>query len=149
MSDFSDSDTRTARKRHNCLYCMEWIEAGELHHRQGGKWEGEWQDWRMHLDCLQAHYRESQDNPGGYGEVCQDDHERGRTCNESEDLRFKFKDELAQTIKGLQEKGESAGEIAHIVLGDVEEWQEEEARRLKGLKKLKGVFPAEKAKVTT
>lgn len=130
MSDFQNGNTVKARKRHQCIYCSEPIVIGEYHHRQGGMWEGEWQDWRAHLDCLEAHYRETQDGYGS-GEICQEPHQRGRTCGETEDKRFEFLKELAGYVSDDRKKNASDHDIAYMALGEVEEWQHQEEVRVK------------------
>jgi hypothetical protein len=127
MSDFGEGLTVKANKRHQCIWCYEPIVVGEYHHRYKGMWEGDWQDWRMHLDCIQAHYRESD----GDGEICQEPHQRGRTCGETEDKRFEFIRELAQIVEADRKKGKSDYEIAQTILGEVEEWQSVEEVRVK------------------
>ena len=51
MSDFGDTTWPTARKAHRCIWCGETILVGEKHAHYTGKWEGEFQDWRMHSEC--------------------------------------------------------------------------------------------------
>jgi hypothetical protein len=127
MSDFGEGRTVKAGKQHQCIWCYDPVVVGEYHHHYKGMWESDWQDWRMHLDCLKA-CREEQD---GDSEVHDEGHERGRTCEETENLRFKFKGELAEYIKDAIAKNESPQKIASMVLGDVEDWQGAEKIRVK------------------
>ena len=50
---FRDSDP-IARKEHICRWCGEKILIGEKYHRYCGRFEGEWQDTKMHLECSKA-----------------------------------------------------------------------------------------------
>lgn len=127
MSDFGEGRTVKAAKRHQCIWCYEPIVVGEYHYQYKGMWESDWQDWRMHSDCLEACDRERD----GDSEIHDEGHQRGRTCDETEDLRFKFKGELAEYVKDAIEKKESHHEIASMILGEVEEWQSAEEIRVK------------------
>ncbi len=51
MSDFGDSHWIVGRKAHRCSGCRSIIPQGELHFHFKGKWEGDWQDWRLHAEC--------------------------------------------------------------------------------------------------
>lgn len=42
-----------ARKPHRCIWCYEQIEKAEKHAHFTGKWNDEFQDWRMHEECLE------------------------------------------------------------------------------------------------
>ena len=53
MTDFGDTSWPVARKPHRCEWCGEVIAVGEKHARYVGKWEGDFQNWRMHSDCLE------------------------------------------------------------------------------------------------
>lgn len=129
MTDFSSDATVRARKPHRCLWCMDEIRVGERHHRAGGKWEGEWQDWRMHLECVEAHHREDKES-GGDGEVCNEGHQRGRTCHETEGERIKFIGELAEILEGCRIRGRSNRDTAQVLLGEVEAWHDQEELRV-------------------
>ncbi len=54
MSDFGAMRYPTARKPHSCLWCAETIQVKEKHAHFKGKWEDEWQNWRMHQECYDA-----------------------------------------------------------------------------------------------
>lgn len=41
-----------ARKDHKCLWCGEMILKGEIHTQFKGLWQGDWQNWRMHNECI-------------------------------------------------------------------------------------------------
>lgn len=51
MSDFGSTTYPSARKAHRCEWCGEAIPVGLRHMYFAGKWEGEWQNWRMHDEC--------------------------------------------------------------------------------------------------
>lgn len=54
MTDFGETTHPKAAKDHRCEWCGETILKGEKHVRFTGKWEGEFQDWRMHYECHEA-----------------------------------------------------------------------------------------------
>jgi hypothetical protein len=140
-SDFGGSQTVKARKRHPCAWCREPILAGEYHHRFTGKWEGDWQDWRMHLDCIEAHYREDRENHN-FGEICGESHQRGRTCGEIEANRFQLIVKLSEIVESSRRKGASDFETARAVLREVEEWQHSEKLRIEVARKAATTKPA-------
>lgn len=53
-TDFGDNTFPTARKTYRCEWCGELIKVGERHVKFSGKWEGEFQNWRMHSECHSA-----------------------------------------------------------------------------------------------
>lgn len=57
-----------ARKNYLCIYCGELILKGETHSKASGKWEGEFQSWRMHNECLEQHDEENM-RDGGDGVI--------------------------------------------------------------------------------
>ena len=82
---FGSPTTPVARKAHRCEWCWQGIAVGEKHYKYVGVWEGDFQDWRMHLDCLEAWKREDAANDSR-GEICDEKHGRGKCCgDESED----------------------------------------------------------------
>lgn len=64
---------------HRCVYCIERIAPGTKHNQYVGLWEGDFQNWRMHLECLDAHSEQTDE-----GEICDEAHLRGETCREKE-----------------------------------------------------------------
>jgi hypothetical protein len=54
MSDFGEMKTVTGIKDYRCEWCGETIPTGERHDHYVGKWEGEFQNWRMHVECYEA-----------------------------------------------------------------------------------------------
>ena len=52
MSTFGGLTFPVARKVHRCEWCGEAIPEGEQHSKSVGEWEGEFQSWRMHSECL-------------------------------------------------------------------------------------------------
>jgi hypothetical protein len=51
MSDFGDGKNIKPRKPHRCEWCYQKIEAGEICYQYKGMWQGDWQNWYMHLEC--------------------------------------------------------------------------------------------------
>ena len=56
MADFGDSFVVIGRKEHRCEWCGQMILKGERHHQYKGKWQDEWQNWRMHNECWDDHH---------------------------------------------------------------------------------------------
>ena len=81
MRAFGEGADVKARKAYCCAWCTTFIEKGERHYHYVGKWEGEFQDWRMHTDCEIAFRREDKATDGDGG-ICQEGHARGKTCGE-------------------------------------------------------------------
>lgn len=52
--EFFNSSNPKARKEYVCQWCNEPILVGEQHHHYWGKWEGDMQSTRMHLECADA-----------------------------------------------------------------------------------------------
>jgi hypothetical protein len=42
------------RKPYSCAWCGQRIEKGDTHRRYSVRWDGEFQCWRMHLECYEA-----------------------------------------------------------------------------------------------
>lgn len=57
--------TPVARRDYRCIYCGQCIPKGEKHSKASGAWEGDFQDWRMHNECLKQHDEDSRDNQDG------------------------------------------------------------------------------------
>jgi hypothetical protein len=55
VSDFGNITSPRARKQHRCEYCYGPIPKGEQHKKFVGMWDGDWQYWRMHNECLVTH----------------------------------------------------------------------------------------------
>mgnify|MGYP001561660507 CR=1 FL=1 len=53
MTDFGETINPTARKDHKCEWCGGKIAKGEVHCQFKGKWQGEFQNWRMHDECYE------------------------------------------------------------------------------------------------
>ena len=87
MSDFGEMKSPRAAKQHQCTWCQEPILKGEIHKQYVGMYDGDWQNWRMHDDCLKASNRERQH--GDDDELCSERHPRGKTCGEVDDERWK------------------------------------------------------------
>lgn len=130
MSDFGEGRTVRARKEFTCGWCHDSIKVGEGHFRFTGKWQGEFQDWRMHSDCEDAHQNETSE-----GEICENTHQRGRTCADKEDAQRKFAKEIGEEIKERVEEPGTKGELFYTNLADdlidlFEQWAEEERDRV-------------------
>ncbi len=54
MTDFGTTTHPVAAKDHRCIWCGETITKGEKHAHFAGKWEGDFQNWRMHSECYTA-----------------------------------------------------------------------------------------------
>lgn len=48
---FNETFWPIAAKEHRCEWCFEAILKAERHAHFVGKWEGEFQNWRMHEEC--------------------------------------------------------------------------------------------------
>jgi hypothetical protein len=55
---FDDVRFPVARKQYRCEWCGEPIKIGEKHPQFVGKWEDEFQSWRMHSECYEATSRD-------------------------------------------------------------------------------------------
>jgi hypothetical protein len=49
--DFGDGGWVMGRKQHRCEACLGPIPKGEKHYHYQGKYDDEWQNWRMHEEC--------------------------------------------------------------------------------------------------
>ena len=68
-----------AAKDHYCVWCCRspGILKGEKHFKFVGQFEGDFQSWRIHLECDQARL----DSPDDFdGALCDELHEKGQTC---------------------------------------------------------------------
>ena len=75
------------RKAWPCAWCKGIIQAGEPHQRYVGTYEGEFQDWRVHEDCV-IPLEKSWD--GCDGEICSSKHNRGSSwCYGEQDYHDK------------------------------------------------------------
>lgn len=64
MSDFWSGKYVKAKKDYNCIYCGELIPKSEKHYHGTGVWMGDWQNWRMHNECIDDHDKNG--DPDGY-----------------------------------------------------------------------------------
>jgi hypothetical protein len=53
-SEFQSATVPKARKEYRCEYCGQKILKGEKHYKFNGVWEGDFKNWRMHLECEEA-----------------------------------------------------------------------------------------------
>ena len=74
---FERNATPVARKIHKCYWCREPIVKNEKHYYQVGIYNGDWNDWRMHLDCQRV-----SDPPDIEDYLCENKHERGKRCGD-------------------------------------------------------------------
>lgn len=81
MSTFGEIREPVARKKHHCEWCPEKIKPGEKYSRFVGMWDGDFQNWAMHKECLDAHRKSEADSPYNDGEICIDGHVRGEECD--------------------------------------------------------------------
>jgi len=51
MTDFGETIFPVAAKNHRCEWCGDIIAKGVNHAKFAGRWDGEWQNWRMHREC--------------------------------------------------------------------------------------------------
>lgn len=54
MSDFGKMRRHLGRKDHRCEWCGQSIPKGEMFQHFVGKWDNEFQNWRMHDECYNA-----------------------------------------------------------------------------------------------
>lgn len=72
-ADFVDYRTvNRPTKAHRCVWCHETIAIGERHLRYVGVWQGDFQDWRVHLEC-EPYLIHSDPSEG----ICEEKHRRG------------------------------------------------------------------------
>ena len=49
--DFGDGAWIVGRKEHRCEGCLGRIPKGEKHFQYKGRYDGVWQNWRLHEEC--------------------------------------------------------------------------------------------------
>jgi len=96
MSEVGGGGYLVAKKEYPCAWCQTPIPKGERHFQFKGKWDGEWQDWRMHAECSTAHDDETQN-----GEIHDHAHERGRTCAQTQVAHWRKAQEIGQLVKSV------------------------------------------------
>lgn len=62
MSNMGDMTTPRAAKDHRCAWCGEVISKGTQYKRFRGRWNGDWQNWGMHVECLAVSNTDGVDN---------------------------------------------------------------------------------------
>lgn len=77
--NFGSESHPVAEKSHRCIWCVERIAPGTKHFKYVGIWQGDWQNWRMHNECLESH-----ESARDYyqDEICNNRHRRGFSCYE-------------------------------------------------------------------
>ena len=96
MSDFSSPEYPVASKSYKCVWCVDRISPGVKHLHFKGVWQGDFQDWRMHVECEKAHDMSRHDFYHD-GEICMDGHLRGFSCREME---------IRRTIREMETAGD-------------------------------------------
>lgn len=51
MLEFYTDVIHKARKEHKCEFCNDVIKVGKKYHRQSGKYDGEFFDRKIHMEC--------------------------------------------------------------------------------------------------
>lgn len=133
MSDFGGGFSIKAKKEHSCIWCHTPILKGETHYQFKGVWEGDWQNWRMHSECSDAH---SEETDGG--EIHDETHERGRTCSQTEMSRWNKAKEVGGLIQKtlgskMLENDHQFENLGAEVLDLVVDWVESEQERIDDL----------------
>jgi hypothetical protein len=64
MSDFGEPSYPVARKQYRCELCYGPIPKGEKHFKYVGVWQGEWQSWRGHDECVEQYGLDDPYNEG-------------------------------------------------------------------------------------
>lgn len=146
MSDCGGGFFIKAKKEHPCIWCHTPILKGETHYQFKGLWESEWQNWRMHSECSDAHDEETEG-----GEIHDDTHQRGRTCNQTEEDSWKTAKEVGALIKKALDAKQLEHEHQFENLGAnirdlVVAWVEEEQARVEALEE-SALKPKVKVKV--
>lgn len=110
MSSHSFNVPRTpvAKKSHRCIWCWDDIITRERYYRFVGIYEGDFQNWAMHLDCQMACEREGDYE---YGEICEERHQRGKTCQEMERINLLEKEnkQLKTALEQIANHPDSTG----------------------------------------
>ena len=81
------------RSPHKCEWCLTTVLPNNIAWQQSGKLEGFMVRFYFHEDCFEALAR---DPCSADGEACQDDHDRGMSCHETETSRFAPKEPLCR-----------------------------------------------------
>lgn len=80
--DFQAPTRPVADKSYRCIYCIDRIAPGTKHFKFVGIYQGDWQNWRMHLECIKAHEDNNYSSAYEDGEICPERHRRGFSCTE-------------------------------------------------------------------
>ena len=54
MADFGEGKWVKGSKPHRCVGCWTQISKGEVHFNYHGRYDGDWQNWRMHKECQES-----------------------------------------------------------------------------------------------
>ena len=71
-------EIKNPRVTHSCVWCYGKIKIHESHQQYVGMYEGDFQDWRVHSECL-IPMKQSWKDYDNY-EICSDGHKRGGLC---------------------------------------------------------------------
>ena len=55
MANFGDSKQVKLRKDKRCSWCGQVMKKGEVVYHFKGRWDGDWQNWKMHNECEQVY----------------------------------------------------------------------------------------------
>lgn len=79
MNKFDDfTEIKSPTKVHRCAWCPFPIEIGTTHLKFVGRWNNEFQNWRIHLECREP--LEKSELHEDMGEICFGPHARGGKC---------------------------------------------------------------------
>lgn len=79
-SGWNEYRNQVARKEHWCTWCKtNTIKRGTEYVAYVGRWEGDFQYWKMHLECLEA-FEDIRDQCEGF--ICENPHDVGAYCDE-------------------------------------------------------------------
>lgn len=98
---------RVATKEHACEHCDQPIHNGERYRFWQGRWDGEWQYTKMHMDCFEASQHEVDGDPDG--SLCPEMHRRGMSCKDMEEADDKLAQELGEVAAEEIDKARAEG----------------------------------------
>ena len=79
MNKFNDfTEVMKPNKTHQCVWCHEKILPGVFHLKYVGIYEGDFQNWRIHIECKKPMYNSNTYEE--FTEICPGPHGRGEEC---------------------------------------------------------------------